>query len=375
MADVSTMIRPITNGKIDVIDDSGNLISVDNAKTLVGYVISQAQEVEAIPSITLLGKKVIENFDSFLIPIIEHIETFDYGYSVVVESSGTDLTEEYLQIMRRKRITPIIKINWALENNTLSEEFTNSVINIVNYFPSVSSEFKITPQNVSNLANIVATMKNLGIYTYKVSPDYFVEWNDNDYNVLESQIQLIKNSAIQIFEEDDLPALFEDFLFMFRKIVAIIGEKQMEAEYRSIPVALPCNRCGMGINGQVLIANNGDFHSCLRCKNNDFIVGNITDGVSSEIVQSLLDNVNSSPAIGIDCNNCSLDRICIGGCSVANFVVNGNVNYVTDVYCHWMQMLHKATSDIIEYFDATQTNDLFKDYFYGMVNRGGYYGC
>lgn len=336
MENTNLNIYPITNGRIEVTDDNNNLISIDRVKTLINYVIIQAQEVEVIPSITLLGRKVIENFDSFLLPIIEYIETFDYGYSVIVESSGIDLTEERLQVMRRKRITPVIKINWALESGSLSEGFIDTVTNIINYFPSVSAEFKLTPQNISNLVSITATMKNLGIYNYRVSPDYFVEWNDNDYSILESQIQQIKDNAIQVFEEDDLPVLFEDFISMFRKIVAIIGERQMNADYRSIPMALACNRCGMGVNGHVLIANNGDFHSCLRCKNNNFIIGNITDGVSNESVQNLIDSVNASSATGIDCENCSLNRICIGGCAVANFAVNGNTNYVTNVYCHWM---------------------------------------
>ena len=125
----------------------------------------------------------------------------------------------------------------------------------------------------------------------------------------------------------------------------------------------------------MLITSNGDFHSCLRCKNNNFMIGNITDGISSDKIQGLLTQVNGSAAIGTDCESCNLNRICIGGCVVANYKINNDVNQVPGVYCHWMQMLHRAASDIIEYFDATQTNDLFKDYFYGMVMRSDYYGC
>lgn len=368
-------IYPLTKCNIEVVDDN-ELLSLDEIKPLVDYVMSQAKETETIPAITLLGREVLENYDSLLLPIIEYLETFDYRFSVSVESSGMDLTEDQLQIMRRKKISPIIKFDWALEDGCIdSEEFINNVTNIINYFPSVPAEFKITPQNARSLSNIVSIISSLQIYSCRISPDYFAEWGDDDYGVIAEEIQIIKERAIATFNGEDIPVLFDDFIFMFRKIVSLIGEREMNAEYRSIPIALPCNRCGIGISGRALIAGNGDIHSCLRCKNNNFIIGNVTDGVSEEVVYNILANTCVTNASGIGCDNCSLNRICAGGCAVANFAINGNVNYVTSIYCHWMQTIYNAASDMIEYFDAEQTNDLFKDYFYGMVSRGGYYGC
>lgn len=375
MSDTITNARPIIKSRIEVVNEVGDLITIDDAKRLVDYAVDQSLSVDKTPTITFLGEHVIENFDSFLKPIIEHIKSFGCRYSVYVESSGVDLIDEQLAFMRRSSVQPVIKIDWALSDGHITDEFIAGVENIVAYFPSVSADFKLTPKTAGNLSNVVSILKELGIYYYKVSPDYFVEWSELDIEILESQIELIKKSTIDIFEDDDIPALFDDFAFMFRKIVAIIGEKQSCAEYRSIPMAMPCNRCGMGINGQMLIASNGDFHSCLRCKNEEFIVGNINEGVFNDKLVTLLNEVNSCVAIGIDCENCNLNRICDGGCVVANFAVNCDVNKASIIYCRWMQMLHRAASDIIEHFDATQSNDLFRDYFYGMVKRGGYYGC
>ena len=227
MAELSVNVYSITKSKIEVTNDNGDLIAVDEAKTLINYVMTQARSANVSPTMTFLGKKVIQNYDSFLIPLIEYIESFECNYTVYVESSGTDLTTTQLEEMRRRNITPIIRIDWSLVEGGLPDEFSIGVTNIVNYFPAVNADFKMVPDTIANLASIVSTLKSLGIFYYKVSPDYFVEWSETDYEILEAQIQLIKTEAIRIFEEDDIPSLFDDFIYMFRKIVAIIGDKQI----------------------------------------------------------------------------------------------------------------------------------------------------
>ena len=190
-------------------------------------------------------------------------------------------------------------------------------------------------------------------------------------------MNLYKEDIIRRFEEDDIPLVFGTLKEMFCKIVVIINEIQKD-RCREAYIAKPCSRCGIGCTGNGAIDYEGNIFTCQRSsveadESNPMYLGSIYNGYSEERIDTLLGmNQSQFSSEFYNCKDCPLDRICTGGCVPNNYALYGEFTKLPKFYCEWNRILYDAALEIIKYFDKDKTNDLFKDWFYGVATGGVY---
>ena len=90
-----------------------------------------------------------------------------------------------------------------------------------------------------------------------------------------------------------------------------------------------------------------------------FYIGNIFDGERDDLRYRLIDLYDSAPARGVDCETCKLNRICDGGCVANNYMINGALNVLPEVYCWWKRLLLDEAIYIMQTL-GTEENDMFR---------------
>ena len=84
-----------------------------------------------------------------------------------------------------------------------------------------------------------------------------------------------------------------------------------------------------------------------------------------ENLASLFDN--SEGAVGDNCSQCVLNRICDGGCVANNYFINGKLNSVPSIYCEWDRILFNCAVKIMQTL-GEENNELFKERWRVMVS-------
>lgn len=359
--------------------------SIDIAKGVVNFLVSGAKKSGHIPRLSFFGGEPLLYFDDLMRPTIEYMKDRSCGrYSMSFVTNGLLLDEEKLRYFKENNINFMFSIDGCEQAHNANRIYADGhgtfadvekkIPLILKYFPMTTFRMTLTPASVPYLYQSVIYAAHCGFIDMHIVPNVFEQWEEKDYEELGRQMQMIGAYIINTFEDNEVPLVFTILGQMFPRMVVNQYEKEHD-RYRESPSTLPCNRCGLGILGKAEIDTDGNLFGCFHAGmepniSNPLFIGNIYDGLIESQVERLLAMNEAYPLWNKECKECSLDRICTGGCVPNNLAITGDFNHPPDIYCKWSQIVYRTAEAIVEHFDAKKDNELFKYFFYGQVNRG-----
>lgn len=366
-------------------------MSLDLAKESIDYVIRNAEEERQIPIINFFGGEPLLVYEELMKPCIEYIrDDLKSRCYIGFTTNGLLLTEENLKYLRSKNVNFMLSIDGCKEahdtNRTyLSGEGSFSEIEkkiplMLKYYPNTRARMTVTPDTVKYLYDSVRYISDSGFIDMHILPDLFIlpnkrDWTPEDFIVLKDQLTLFEEYVINTFESFEVPLIFQTYADMFTRIVLAMHCEKL-GHHRTAKCCSLERRCGIGSDNNIIIDIEGNCYSCQHgssgpIASNPLYLGNIKEGISEDRRLSLI-KMNSSELHSntLDCKECPLDSICTGGCVPNNYAVSGDFTTILESYCRWTRCIYDSASRVIKYFDEKKDNELFKDYFYGIVKRG-----
>ncbi len=145
-------------------------------------------------------------------------------------------------------------------------------------------------------------------------------------------------TADYALREEDVPALLKEYDKLALEYLKRRKERKafnffhFMIDLKGGPcVAKRLSGCGSG-NEYLAVTPWGDFYPCHQfVGNEDFLMGNVDDGIIREDIRSEFKNCNVYTKE--KCRNCFAKFYCSGGCSANSYQFNGNINDVYELGC------------------------------------------
>ena len=215
----------------------------------------------------------------------------------------------------------------------------------------------LIPETIQNLFNDLLYFESLGVKRLFMVPNYFQKWDENDKELYYEQLKLYEGYLIDKFLKK------EEFLFASDLYNSL--EKLNYLNYyknrRECPVCKSTNKCGFGIRGSASCDVYGNFYGCHHISplvpNSEWCIGNCYTGINEEKVKKLLRKYDQYKIGNENCSTCPLDKICNGGCCSNNYMIEGNINKVPEMFCFhnriWSDMAYRLCK-IFDYSELKQ---------------------
>lgn len=363
------------------------IMTLDTLKNIINILNNNACQSETFPRISFFGGEPLLYYEELIKPACQYAKELNPKFNLSITTNGTLLTEDILNYFKLMNVNIMLSIDGCEESHNLNRKYFNGegsfsdieaiIPSLLQKRPNTVARMTVTPENCKYIFDSLKCMQNFNFDTFNILPNEFDNWSDDDFIEIENQMNLIKDYIINSFEQEEIPLVPRLIEQMFCK--RVIKEYEVyNNRHRQTSSSLPCSRCGLGLQGKVVIDPNGDIFTCPHCSlnaNEEEImwIGNIATGINEERIDNLLklnENHPMTAPSGIKCEDCPLNSICSGGCTPNKYLLTGDFNQSTEIYCKWMQIMYKTAEDIANYFDERKNNDLFKEYFYGCVIRG-----
>ena len=362
-------------------------MSYQVAKDSVDWLAVNAKEMKVEPRITLFGGEPLLRYEDIIKPLVLYIrEAYGVYYHIDLTTNGLLLDEEKLKFLKENRVNFMLSIDGSEQSHNACrvyhdgkgsyKDLEKNIPKILEYYPLTRARMTVSAGNIPYLFEAITDLEAKGFQDMHILPNVFEEWSDEVLVTAREQMAMYKDYIIKRFEEDEIPLVFQILKQMFCKIVILQHEIEHN-RYREFSQARPCNRCGIGCTGVGSVDTEGNVFSCQHASvdtsdANPMFLGTIYSEWSEERIDRLLEMNSSTPLFSseLNCSECPLNRICTGGCVPNNYGKYGNFNQVPKVYCEWTKIVYETALSIIQCFDKTQTNELFKDWFYGAVTGG-----
>lgn len=364
-------------------------MSLDTAKSVIDLVKKNADEVGVLPSISFFGGEPLLVYEELMKPCIEYIRSeLKCRFNIAFTTNGLLLDEDKLKYFREMNVDFMLSIDGCPESHDTNRVYINgsgsssdlekNIPSILKYFPNTRARVTITPETVQYLYKSVKYIADLGFLDLHIAPDIFIlpngrKWEDSDFEVLKNQMSQVEEYIIQTFEDYEVPLIPQTLMDMFPRIV-LSEYCRSVGRHRTATCCIPEERCGIGVAEKVVVDVDGSIYACQHgadIEDSPLRIGNIRDGISEEARRNLYEmNLRPLESERLDCSECPLDNICTGGCVPNNYMLFRDFSKVPTAYCLWTRQLYSSALNIIHHFDEKKDNDLFKDYFYGVVKRG-----
>lgn len=366
-------------------------MSYETLIKIVDYIRDNAKLEKKIPTISFFGGEPLLKFDDLIKPCVEYIRQKDKEEHVLptkitITTNGLCLSEGMLDFFNKNGVRFMLSFDGCKlaedatrcykDGTSCFEEIDSKFELITKYNPNSQVRITVDPANIKYLYDSILYLTEKNVSEIRLFPNVFTQWSDEDYNNLYEQLNLIKEHYIKTFNDYEIPLIPKEFstMLLYRVLRDYSEENNL---FRSIPSCNRCNRCGGGFNGNIYVDVDGSIYTCSHIdftpnKENIFYLGNIynENKIDNLKVENLLNlNMAADMYSDEDCKACPLNLICIGSCTPNNYLVNGDFNKATTVYCKWTKAIYNMMSELAEHFDELKDNILFKDYFYGAVVR------
>lgn len=371
--------------------EDNEVISLDICKKIINYLINNNTDNE-VQNISFFGGEPLLHFKDIIKPVIEwnknELKNSNLRFSFV--TNGLLLNEEILQYCKNNDINFMLSIDgnkesqdstrkFKLTNDSSFDTLSKNIPNILKYFPNTTARMTVDPNNVQYLFQSIKFFDEQGFQNCNVIPNLFCNWSESSILEYKNQLALLNEYFIEKFNNYEIPLLPATWKeMMIRKIIKDYSEEH--DLFRNAKICSCENRCGFGFQKKAFFETNGDIFTCTHLtkenknKNSNFYLGNINDDIpiNVEKIKKLYKLNENNDITNKNCSKeCSLYRMCTGGCLPNNYLINNNLFIVPDIYCIWYRNLFESIENLLYYFDNNKNNILFKNYFYGTVVKGG----
>ena len=230
---------------------------------------------------------------------------------------------------------------------------------ILKYFPNMTMRMTIHKPTVHTYYENHKFAVDCGFKNTFAAINTFDDWTDEDFKVLEDQMYKVADLYIELIKSGKV-VNFNPLIRQYTKIKAIRAGRNRTSNSKH----LGYGRCGIGANGSVVLATNGDLYTCQETYTNKdirdfFHVGNIWNGVSDERRRQIFTSYDPAKlrrADGKSCEGCKINQVCDGGCLVRNYTHNLDLNIVPVCVCKHENLMY----DVFLYIEKNlKDNELF----------------
>lgn len=323
-------------------------MTLQTAKDAADFLAGNAKGGHA--SINFFGGEPMLMWDKIIVPLTHYIrKKYGSDFQLSMTSNGTLIDHTRAEFMRDNEIGLLFSMDGDRATQDLNrprrdggssyDTLEDKIPIILEYFPGVMFRSTVTPATSGNMYQDMMFAEERGFKEFFTMPNCFEAWEETD--TLRCQLRLYSNHYIDSLRRGTTPIFFTQMEKHFRKILSRNADIE-EDRHRTSPNCRACGKCGLGSGEYAGININGDVVACQELFSHCdgyFTIGNIYTGIRDDLRKNLVDEYDKTPAIGDDCQNCPLDRICDGGCVANNYLLSGDIHKVPAIYCEWERML------------------------------------
>ncbi|MBQ3114867.1 MAG: radical SAM protein [Clostridia bacterium] len=329
-------------------------MTFDTAKKAADWLAANANYPDNIPEINFFGGEPLLRWDDVVKPLISYIRcTYRYPYKLSMTTNGVLLTEDKLRYLKKMDVGILISIDGSKETQDYNRPFHNgngsfdviepNILTAIELYPALVFRMTLIPDTCHNFMSNVMYAQSIGYNRVFAMPNVFEEWTEEKREVMRKQLRIYSEYYIASYKKGVIPIDFNPLENAFKDIL-LINQAIDSEQYRTNARCKACNQCGIGATKFAAIDPLGDIYSCQELtstmnRDSIFYIGNLTDGIYEERREALTSLYNAIAVSGANCAECKYDVICDGGCAANNYLVNGDINKIPEVFCWWRQIL------------------------------------
>lgn len=332
------------------VEQKPEYITLQTAKDAANFLARNAEGTKEIPSINFFGGEPMLMWEEIIVPLTNYIrDRYGVSFHLSMTSNGTLMDRTRAEFMVKNNVGLLFSMDGdkptqdhnrpRRDGKSSYDVLKDKIPIILEYFPAVMFRSTVTPTTSGNMYLDMMFAEKMGFREFFTMPNCFEVWEETE--TLKSQLRLYSDHYIDCMLCGTKPIFFTQLEKFFRKIIWRNASIE-EHKRRASPNCRACGKCGLGSGEYAGININGDVVACQelfsRC-DGYFTIGNIYTEVRDEARNRLINEYDKAPAFGDDCETCPLDRICDGGCVANNYLLNGDIHKVPDIYCKWERML------------------------------------
>lgn len=276
-----------------------------------------------------------------------------------ITTNGTLLTEERLRWMAERDFLVGLSVDGNETMHDMNRRFADGggshaavakALELLRAFPALRSKC-ICVVNAANCAHTADGVRWLHEHydgSIGLNFDFWHEWNDEQFAVLEEQLQQIQQMMLAAYRAGERVPQTEN----------IIGKIHSHLNGKG------CGVCRFG-EQEIAISAEGNLFPCSRLvgegNSEAMNFGNVHTGIDRAKQTALIAaRGNSTPA----CKLCSLRHRCMNGCGCTNYATSGRIDRVSPFLCSTERLLIRLADELAETL-YRERNAAFMAAFYG----------
>jgi radical SAM protein with 4Fe4S-binding SPASM domain len=355
------------------VEKKPEIMSYQVALDAVKFLIANAEEDGSTPSINFFGGEPMLEWDNIIVPLTNYIRQ-EYGkpFSIGITSNGTLLTQERLDFMKKNNFGFLLSCDGGKETQDYNrpyasgkgsfEEVSKWFRSLLDWIPGMTFRMTSIPATCNNLMNNILFASETGFINCFTIPNIFEKWDTDAREQMKKQLELYSDYYIDCYRRFTRPIVLNPLEECFGEIIRI-NRATAKRNYRTDSKCSAMGKCGLGANRYGAIHPNGDIYGCQEMTSNDessqiFKIGNIYSGVDDSKRFALINLFDSKSIHMKECSDCLYNNICDGDCVANNYLLNGDVNKVSEIMCWWKRLLLENAIKIMTVL-GDENNEMF----------------
>lgn len=299
--------------------------------------------------IQYFGGEPLLRWNEIIVPLTIYIEkTYPNRASIGITTNCILLDEEKLKFAKAHNIDVLFSIDGNKECQDINRPLMNGgssfdVIKdklplILQYYPDATFRMTVDNKTVHTMYDNVKFAIETGFKNTFGAINQFPNWTMEELEEYERQYYKIADLFIDEVNKGNFLNI-NPMVKMFQKLYKVEHSSNRE---RQINASIGFGKCGIGSSGGTVLAPSGLFYSCQEVFTNaetrdHYLMGNIKDGVIDDLRHKIFKDVNPrlqrSSNEKMKCENCHVNEVCDGGCSVRNYDISRDHNIIPFPYC------------------------------------------
>lgn len=306
-----------------------------------------------IPQITFFGGEPMLHYEDIIKPLVEYIRGTYGDYELSITTNGTLLNRERLEFLKSNDVGLLLSIDGDKETQDTNRPYHSgrgsyddiNVKEVLEFYPTVTYRGTIDPGTVHKMYDNYNWANQMGFTNSSMILNVFADWDEEHIEILRAETRRIVEK-VDMLRRHGLPYMEFNQLYDGGKYdtkLRAIDDGYFRDEGQDLPA---CGRCGLGGNRFASVGASGNLYSCQELTENpdidSFTIGNIYTGVDDEARARISGSFNTRNAKCEDesyCEECTIKRICDGGCTINNFFQTGKLDRLPKIFCIWQNII------------------------------------
>lgn len=349
------------------------------AQDSADFIYKNAKEQKQRPSINFFGGEPLLRWDDIIVPLTKYIRgKYGDNFGLSMTTNGVLLDKEKLEFMKKNNIGFMVSIdgnkktsdsNRCMHDGKSSYDILEPKIPMfLKYNPNMTCRMTLDHDNVAEYFNNHKWAVEHGYNNTFSIVNVFSDWSEEEKKELKKQVYLLADYYLELIMQGK-HIVFKPFYDMFAKYHK--NKSLKEGYFRDACQNIPaCGRCGLGASRFASIGADGTLYSCQEMADNFekgyiFKIGDIYNGEDEEARQNIIKQFNTKKVYCENhiykCEECKLNRICDGGCTINNYFKTGDLNCMPAILCYYYQCLYNEAERIVGIANMYETMvDRFK---------------